>query len=190
MHADPGRGAAVCWQLVRDSSPEKTHDTVHHNRDCEVQVGLFDFFKSKSRSSGVTDIAMVMVTLEVSGDQALFILLSQDGTINRMGAGREDSTDKDLFIGRGDLGPFNRVRDVAGPVIDNWIGGYGAPEKKGKECKLVVGFQKKDGEELMSQWEYGSESIGPPPDVTQLVICAVNATESWWEKQKEVAAGG
>jgi len=130
----------------------------------------------------------LLVTLEVAGSQSLFILLAQDGTINRMGTGAEDNSEKQLFIGMIDVGAFTAVCALAGPVINKWIGGYGAPDSKGKPCKLLVGFQTSDGREFMSRWEYGSESQGPPPEVVSIVMKAVESTDQWWQEQKALTA--
>ena len=137
---------------------------------------------------GQFDVFGIMVTLEIAGVQSLFILLAQDGTINRLGTGAEGNADNDMFIGMSDGTAFAEVRPVAGPVIEKWIGSYGAPESEGKLCKLLVGFQTSDGKESMSRWEYGSESQGPPPEVVNVVVKAVEATESWWQEQKAMAA--
>lgn len=149
-------------------------------------MGLFDLFKSKPKSSSDDAVSGIMVTLEIDGDQSLFVLLTKDGTINRLGDGSEDNTENDLFIGCSNPESFHQVKKFARPVIDNWIGAYGSPDHKGKPCKLLVGFQTDDGNELISHWEYGSQSQGPPPDVTKLVIGAVNATDAWWQEQKEM----
>lgn len=153
-------------------------------------MGLFDIFRSKTPSSSVEGVSGIMVTLEVAGNQSLFILLARDGSINRLGTGTEDNIDKDMFIGMSDGAAFRQVRALAGPVIDNWIGGYGAPDPVGKLCKLLVGFQTIDGKDLMSHWEYGSESQGPPPEIVSIVMKAVEATDSWWQEQKAIAKGG
>jgi hypothetical protein len=51
-------------------------------------------------------------------------------------------------------------------------------------CELTVGFKKAGGEELMTAWQYGSESQGPPPEICNFVIAAVEATTPWYEQQK------
>ena len=128
-------------------------------------MGLFDMFRSKATASSTDDVSGIMITLDAAEKQSLFILLAQDGTINRLGTGAEDNTDNAMFIGMSDGTAFAQVCALAGPVIDKWIGGYGLPDPEGKPCKLVVGFQTSDGRELLSHWEYGSESQGPPPEV-------------------------
>ncbi|MCA9007123.1 MAG: hypothetical protein KDA70_17745 [Planctomycetaceae bacterium] len=156
-------------------------------------MGFFDRFKSKPAATTVSSadsVARIMVVLECDGDQVLFILLVDDGTINRMGTGKEDNRELDLYIGVSDIDAFQAVRSVCGPVIDDWIGGFGDPNAEGKTCKLLVGFQTSAGEELLSQWEYGTESKGPPSEVITVVKQAVQATADWYEEQKALSAGG
>ena len=156
-------------------------------------MGFFDRFKSKPAATTVSSadsVARIMVVLECDGDQVLFILLADDGTINRMGTGTEDNREQGLFIGVIDPAAFVTVRSVCSPVLDDWIGGYGDPDAAGKPCKLLVGFQTSAGAELLSQWEYGTESKGPPAEVIAVVKQAVQATEDWYAEQKALSADG
>ena len=150
---------------------------------------LFDMFKSNARSSITDEVSSIMVTIDVGGTKLLFILLAQDGTINRMGTGTANNTDNDMFIGMSDGAAFTRVRELAGPIIDNWIGSYGVPDPRGKSCELLVGLRTSDGRELMSHWKYGSESQGPPPELASIARKAVEETDNWWQEQKATAAG-
>ena len=87
-------------------------------------MGFFDRFKSKPAATTVSSadsVARIMVVLECDGDQVLFILLADDGTINRMGTGTEDNREQGLFIGVIDTAAFVTVRSVCSPVLDDWI---------------------------------------------------------------------
>ncbi len=133
------------------------------------------------------DIAGVLVTLHIEDDQKLFLMLTNDGMVRRLGNGSEDCNENELFIGKSNLNAFERVRSLSGVIIENWLGSYSDPEQWGKRCKLVVGFRSRKGEEFMSEWEYGTDSQGPPPEVSSLVIAAVEATNEWYNNQKRVA---
>ncbi|QDT89647.1 hypothetical protein [Gimesia algae] len=155
-------------------------------------MGFFDRFKSKPAATKINSadsVARIMVVLECDGDQVLFILLIDDGTINRMGTGAEENEEQDLYIGKSDTAAFQAVRSICSPVIDAWIGGFGDPDAAGKPCKLLVGFQTTAGEESLSQWEYGTESKGPPAEVVAVVKHAVQATAGWYAEQKTLSAG-
>ena len=130
------------------------------------------------------DIAGVLVTLHIGGEQKLFLMLTNDGMIRRSGDGSEDCIDTDVFIGKSQGNEFSKIVAMCGDVIGKWLGSYAAPEQQGKSCRLVVGFEDANENEMLSEWEYGTESQGPPPDVGSLVVGAVRATDAWYEKQK------
>ncbi len=129
----------------------------------------------------------IMVTLHIAEQQALFVMLAVDGTINRMGTGSVSNTERDLFIGRTTPDLFEGLRQRVGAELLRWIGQYGDPSPRGKLCRLTVGFQHADGSEAMSHWQYGAESQGPPPVVGDFVIAAVRTTEAWFQQQKQMA---
>jgi hypothetical protein len=134
------------------------------------------------------DIHGILVTLFIAGEQSLFIMLGSDGAINRMGNGSVDNIERDMFIGK--IGPelFQQLRDIVSAELLAWCGRQLAdPSPQGKTCELTVGFRRANGEELMTKWRYGSESQGPPPEVCQFVVAAVEATSSWFEHQKAMA---
>jgi hypothetical protein len=145
-------------------------------------MGFLDAFRSKK--SNKPSIAVILITQMVSENQSLMILLGSDGFINRMGTGSEHRLEKAMFIGKTSTDAFNEVADYSKPIIKRWIGAFSDPAPVGKTCILRVGFQIANGEELMSHWQYGAESQGPPPDVMQLVATAINATNPWYEAQK------
>jgi hypothetical protein len=154
-------------------------------------MGLFDVFKIKPKYAPPSYAAVVsiMVTLEVDGEPSLFVLLTKNGTVNRMGTGNDQSPDTNMFIGVTDPSVFNRVLKRSVPVIDQWIGRFDSPDIEGQSCKLVLGFKNLDGTELLSQWAYGSQSIGPPSVVSAIVLESLHATERWYIQQKQVVRG-
>jgi hypothetical protein len=137
------------------------------------------------------DIHGILVTVLIGGEQSLFIMLSSDGSINRMGTGAVDNAERDMFIGK--IGPelFQHLRAKVTQELLGWCGQRLAdPQPQGKICELTVGFQRADGEELMTKWQYGSESQGPPPEVCQFVVAVVEATAPWFEQQKAMSWRG
>jgi hypothetical protein len=130
------------------------------------------------------DIHGILVTLFVDGVQSLFVMLSSDGAISRMGTGAVNNGDMDLFIG--EVGPelFRQLRDGIAPELLGWCGHCMAdPDPQGKVCELTLGFRRLDGREMISEWRYGSQSSGPPPEVRQFVVAVVEATNPWFEQQ-------
>jgi hypothetical protein len=105
-------------------------------------------------------IKVIMVTLHVADEQALFIMLAADGAINRMGTGSVRNTERDLFIGLTSTELFETLRPRVGADLLRWIGQNADPSPRGKLCRLSIGFQHADGTEAMSHWQYGAESQG------------------------------
>jgi hypothetical protein len=86
---------------------------------------------------------------------------------------------------------FQQLRGRITEALLGWCGrSLAAPEKKGRACQLTIGFQKADGQETMTVWEYGSESQGPPPEVCDFVVDAAEATAPWYEQQKALVNRG
>ena len=50
------------------------------------------------------EIAAILVTLRVNEEESLFVLVAADGSINRLGTGSVNNTDRDLFIGKTTVG--------------------------------------------------------------------------------------
>jgi hypothetical protein len=151
-------------------------------------------FIRKTRRSPMGEqknIVGIMVTLLVGGEQSLFIMAACDGGINRVGTGSVNNSERDMFIGRTDTVLFKELRDRITPELLGFCGRHLAdPNPQGKVCELTVGFQLEDGQELVTSWRYGSESTGPPREVGQFVIDAVQATDPWFTKQIALARGG
>ena len=137
------------------------------------------------------DIIAIMVRLLVDGEKSLFIMLGDEGSITRGGTGTVDNRDRELFIGRTDPAIFQQLRQQIGPELLGWFGKRLAdPQPHGKMCELTVVLKYAKGEESATAWRYGAESQGPPPEVGQFVIAAVNATNPWFEQAKAMSRAG
>jgi hypothetical protein len=137
------------------------------------------------------DIIAIMVRLLVDGEKSLFIMLGDEGSITRGGTGAVDNRDRELFIGRTDPAIFQQLRQQIGPELLGWFGQRREdPQPRGKICELTVMLKYANGEESATAWRYGAESQGPPPEVGQFVIAAVNATNPWFEQAKAMSRAG
>lgn len=134
----------------------------------------------------IEDISAVMVSLEIENKNSLFVLLAKDGSINRLGTGTEDNKENSMYIGITSSETFEKLIKQINPKFFDWNGEYGSSEIKGKSCKLMVGFKLNDGTETGSVWNYGTQSQGPPPEIREFVVAAVEATEPWYEEQKKI----
>jgi hypothetical protein len=131
----------------------------------------------------------IMVVLHVGGQQALFAVLGSDGSINRMGSGLVDASDRKMFIGKVSPELFQQLRSKITPGVIHFLGQHlAAPNPIGKPCELTVGIKYASGREAASAWRYGSESQGPHPEVVAFVKETLRITEPWFQQQKATVA--
>jgi hypothetical protein len=134
-------------------------------------------------------IDSILVQLQVSGRQALFLMLASDGGITRSGTGSPHDRAGDLVAGVTRPTAFRRLVRRYSDDLLRWCGITRTdPRRRGEECELKVGLRRCDGETLWSVWQYGSESLGPPPEVGDFVRAAVSSTEGWFREQQRAAA--
>jgi len=127
----------------------------------------------------------IMVTLDVDDRRVLFIVLTDDGLVNRQGTGTLGNLDNDLFIGLSDEPIFEQLRAQIQPEWMQRLGAYGTRSKAGSTCTLSILFKAEEGREGGIRFVYGSESEGPPGDIAQFVTEAVRLTDPWHEKQRQ-----
>ena len=134
------------------------------------------------------DVTGLVITLKVDDDLSLLVLLAADGSINRLGTGTVNNTEKEMFIGVTDPKLFETIRPHINSDVIRWIGGRADPALKGKICELAIGLFLPNKEERTIYFKYGSESIGPPPEVSRLVLSAIEITNPWYEQFKAGSA--
>jgi hypothetical protein len=134
------------------------------------------------------EITAVHIRLDAGrGNTILSILLAADGSINRMGNGRlsDIKTEKELHIGAGQEQLF---RDFTNRMPDDMLqyaGRYDLPEPRGLPCKLTLLFAGPNESGVGFEFNYGSESQGPPTEIQELLIAAVEITDGWLKAQKK-----
>jgi len=134
-----------------------------------------------------SEIVGILVVLRVDGEPSLFVLLAEDGAINRMGNGSVDDIERKMFIGQVTPDLFMQLRSRVTPGVVHFLGQrLAASQPKGQLCELTVMFTYADGREATSAWRYGSESQGPHPEVRDFVTAAVEVTEPWFQQQKQL----
>jgi hypothetical protein len=136
------------------------------------------------------NIAHVIVTLDVGGKPALFVLLSEDGSINRMGTGSPSNSDHDLYIGAGQAALFADFMRRVPEEIFPYRGRYEIPGRSGAECTLAIRFATRNDETVSFEFLYGTESEGPPQEIRDVAMAAVEVTDCWYEKQQAIVHGG
>jgi hypothetical protein len=136
------------------------------------------------------EVVAVMVAMQVEGQKVLFALLGADGSVNRMGSGLADVSDREMFIGELNPEVFQQLRAKISPGLNQFLGqSLAASNPAGTVCELTVAFKYANGREAATAWRYGSESQGPPPEVTDFVKETLVAVEPWFRQQKALAAG-
>lgn len=134
------------------------------------------------------NVKAILIKREVNGSDILFIMLGEDGSINRKGSDKIDDPDIDMFIGIMKEPIFNELRSK---IDEGWPvegASYDANVKKGAPCKLSVMFQDDQGNDIGLHFRYGSESVGPPTEFEDFVRMAVSLTDPWYSKQKETVS--
>src|SRR5689334_2376454 len=95
----------------------------------------------------VSDIIAVNITLKVDEKQSLFILLAADGSINRLGTGKVNNQENDLFIGITKEPLFPELMKHLTDEMLQFLGGYEIPDQRGALCSLSIGLMFADGEQ-------------------------------------------
>lgn len=159
-------------------------------------MGLLVLFHPGRGPVGVTvanminqeDVTGLAITLKVEDDLSLLVLLAADGSINRLGSGTIHNTEKEMFIGVADPTLFESIRPQINSDVIRWIGGHADQAPKGKICELTIWLFLPNKEERAIYFKYGSESIGPPHEVSRLVLAAIEITNPWYEEFKAGAS--
>jgi len=136
-----------------------------------------------------SDIAGIIIDLEVEERTVLFIKLFADGTIDRQGDGSADCTDNDLYTGQTDTRIFEAVKSSLNAEILEFIEkSYNAKEKKGRTCKLQVVLSNGKDYPVGAQFIYGEYSSGPPRSFIDFIANALELTDPWHIEQKKLKA--
>lgn len=131
-------------------------------------------------------LSEISVMVDAGGAHAFSIVLSADGTIRRRRAGAEGGPDLDTVIGTADPDLFNQVRSMISPQLLQWCRPL-RPRAAlcGELRELEVRLKHADGHEVMSHWQHGADASGPPAMVIEFVAATVEATNRWYDQQKD-----
>jgi hypothetical protein len=131
-------------------------------------------------------ISEFMIKLEIGGEISLFLLMVNDGKINRMGTGEADNIEKKLFVGSIHPMIFSEFMTCVDEETLQSPGSFRLDGRNGKECQLLVMF-KAGTESLKFEFIFNAESEGPPEDICIWIERAVEITDEWYELQKKRA---
>ena len=151
----------------------------------KIFMSIFNKLFTTNRTDNPSDITGYFASLFIGEEQVLFVGLFSDGTVNRMGTGSLENLEKDMFIGKTSPDVFEIVKKMISNDLLKWFNSqHSDPAAKGMPCKLTLGFKQRDGKELISIWQYGSESMSPPPEVYEFLLKSIEFTNPWYEERK------
>ncbi|MEZ4686528.1 MAG: hypothetical protein R3B47_10810 [Bacteroidia bacterium] len=116
--------------------------------------------------------------LEVDGETELMIFLSKSGTINRLGGEEEgEKRNTRMQMSRTEEPLFEAWLEGLEPAILEMAGRYTLPDHdKGQACYLELALSG-DNIDTGFAFEYGSEGMGPPEEIVELVNRLVAVTD-------------
>lgn len=129
------------------------------------------------------EIQRIQIVLQADERLLLHIVLSSDGTVQRLGSGRLDNKEFELVNGVADRAIFDELLKSLPESFLESEGSYNDPDLRGQRLGLSITLMVA-GREHSFQIVYGSESEGPPDDVVAFVVAAKELTESWYQRMK------
>jgi len=131
-------------------------------------------------------LSEISVMVDAGGAHPFSIVLSADGTIRRRRDGVEGEAALDTIIGMAQTELFEQVRSMITPQLLQWCRPLRPrPALCGQLRELEVRLKHADGHEVMSHWQHGGDSSGPPSQVIEFAAATVEATNRWYEQQKD-----
>ena len=127
---------------------------------------------------------IIRLQLNVDEESILMILLHKDGTVNRMGDGTE-SSDRKILLGVDEQkSMFSELEGAITPALEKYLVNQTleAPNRIGKECMLEILIEE-EGNTKGVRVKYGSESMGPPKEISDFLIKAIDVTELWYQNK-------
>lgn len=131
----------------------------------------------------IDEVQRIQIVLQTDERLLLHIVLSSDGTVQRLGSGRLDNDEFVLVKGVADKTLLDEVLKSLPEEFLESEGSYSDPNPRGQRLGLSITLMV-NGCEHSLQIVYGSESEGPPDDVVAFVVAAKELTESWYQRMK------
>ncbi len=128
------------------------------------------------------NINAVFVDLKINDQQALYVMLASDGSVQRMGRGTIDNTEIEMFTGTSADQLFASLMLDVDDSILQYAGSYHDRSFDGGECQLKLLFQSND-DSTGFEFVYGTNSQGPPTEICDFIITCVDLTDPWYERQ-------
>jgi len=139
------------------------------------------------------DLDTCFIRIMYRDEEALMLLLSRDGAINRMGDGTPpDGAGSTLYIGKVTEPLFDQLMEVIPPSLWEFrhVGRLDLDDRLGEDCLLTVLFGQSDGLAYRFEILFGSESVGVPRELQIVLARALELTEPWWQETRSLQEGG
>lgn len=131
------------------------------------------------------DLTGISVSLEMDSKQCLFVALTADGSIKRMGSAQANEENLELYMGQISEPLFtNLVQALPDDCLEN-MGVYNVPDSQGIPVKLSISAMGNGQTELL-EFNFGTQSAGIPESVMNFAQQARAITEDWFQAQKQM----
>jgi hypothetical protein len=130
-----------------------------------------------------------LISLDVGEKNALFIVLTKDGTICRRGNGNPDK-EFELLKGHSSLQHYQAFMMTVKEDHFQFSGVFDQAPAIGRPCKMMIVFSGPEGEEAGFKCTYGEDSQGPPREVVEMLVNAVKITDPWYEEERQKLKNG
>ena len=132
------------------------------------------------------DIRGISITLEVDEQVLLFIHLERGGGVQRLGDGEAGQSAEQLELRSGNTSDalFDTLLAYVSDDMLAHTGMYELPDPDGKSCRLQVLFSADDERTAGYEFFYGTGSEGPPTEISDFVVTALDLTELWYNEQR------
>ena len=129
----------------------------------------------------VEDINAVSIALDYDNKQSLFIYLDKKGTVVRMGNGRIDNSNFEIYSDKTKEPFFNELlKNITDDMIA-FTGEY-ALDETGTPCELLIMLYSKDDNKRF-KFSYGTQFEGLPGEIHNLIVEAIKITDKWYSKK-------
>jgi hypothetical protein len=126
------------------------------------------------------------IEVSVSNGDGLAILLAKDGTINRIGSGISDTTDKSFFMGISKETVFDSLMETVSDDLLSYA------QKESPQCdttkqnlRVKISFSENDSETEIDYCVNGTADDLPKP-IKDYITDAVKITDPWYKAQKNL----
>ena len=132
----------------------------------------------------LSEVSRCLISFMIEEEQQLLILLTADGTVNRMGSGLSPNQEKALYIDSLSESLFVQFMEKV-PDIFQYQGVYEDRYQQGVQCDLTLLFSNLPQTKFVGfKFIYGAESQTPPPEIIALVEIAIKLTNPAYDQFK------